>query len=171
MMVVGNRPSSYTPRPAPLPRKYAVSFRRNTLQRREIRNVFEHSERPLGAEEVLQLASEKMAGLGMATVYRTIKVLTNDGWLVPVALPGASPRYEIRGKAHHHHFHCRKCRRIYELNGCVDQLLNMIPRTFQMLDHIVLIDGVCADCRRTAKHRRSAAQRNLSMRRGNSKQR
>jgi Fur family ferric uptake transcriptional regulator len=170
-MVVGNKPSWYAPKRVPLPPKHAVSFRRNTLQRREIRSVFEHSERPLGAEEVLQLAGEKMAGLGMATVYRTIKALTDDGWLVPVALPGASPRYEIRGKAHHHHFHCRKCRRIFELSGCVDQLRNMIPRTFQMLDHIVLIDGVCADCRRNSKDRRSAAQRNLSMRHGNSKQR
>src|SRR5690349_23270702 len=122
MMVVGNKPLSMHQAPRRFHPKHGVSFRRKTRQRREIRNVFEHSERPLGADEVLELAREKMAGLGMATVYRTIKALTDDGWLVPVALPGASPRYEIRGKAHHHHFHCRKCRRIFELSGCVDQL-------------------------------------------------
>jgi Fur family transcriptional regulator, ferric uptake regulator len=170
-MIVGDKRLPYRRMVTPLAPKHPISFCRNTLQRREIRNVFEQSDRPLGADEVLELGREKMAGLGMATVYRTIKALTDEGWLVPVALPGASPRYEIRGKAHHHHFHCRKCHRIFELNGCVGQLRKMIPRTFEMLDHIVLIDGVCADCHRARKPGRPAAQRNLSMRSGNSKRR
>ena len=30
----------------------------------------------------------EMAGLGMASVYRTIEALTEEGWLVPVEMPG-----------------------------------------------------------------------------------
>jgi Fur family ferric uptake transcriptional regulator len=140
------------------------SFRRNTQQRREIREVFERTDRPLAADEVLQLAQEKMAGLEIATVYRAIKALTNEGWLVLVAIPGASPRYEIRGKAHHHHFHCLKCDRLFELKACVAHLGKMIPPTFQMIDHVVLIDGFCTECRRGRKVQRTATRRNSSMR-------
>jgi Fur family ferric uptake transcriptional regulator len=150
--------------PTPSAAQRSQSFRRNTQQRREIREVFERTDRPLAADEVLELAQERMAGLGIATVYRAIKALTNDGWLVPVAIPGASPRYEIRGKAHHHHFHCLKCGRLFELKACVAHLGKMIPPTFQMIDHVVLIDGFCTECHFGNKVQPRAARRDSSRR-------
>jgi Fur family transcriptional regulator, ferric uptake regulator len=151
-MIVGPKSFSYHAIVRlPSPTTESRSFRRNTQQRREIREVFERNDRPLAADEVLQLAQAKMAGLGIATVYRTIKTLADEGWLVPVAVPGAPPRYELRGKAHHHHFHCLKCRRLYELEGCLEHLGKMIPQTFQVVDHVVLIYGFCAGCRRGRK--------------------
>jgi Fur family transcriptional regulator, ferric uptake regulator len=99
------------------------SFRRNTQQRREIREVFERNDRPLAADEVLQLAQDRMAGLGIATVYRTIKALTDEGWLTPVKMPGAPLRYELRSKAHHH-FHCLQCRKLFGLDGCLNTWAN-----------------------------------------------
>src|ERR1700751_1046071 len=143
-MIVGDKRLPYRRMVTPLAPKHPISFCRNTLQRREIRNVFERSDRPLGADEVLELGREKMAGLGMATVYRTIKALTDEGWLVPVALPGAPPRYEVRGKAHHHHFHCLKCGKLFELSGCLERLGELIPASFRVVDHVVLIYGYCA---------------------------
>ena len=116
--------------PSPNAAKASKTFRRNTQQRREIREVFERNNRPLAADEVLHLARQKMAGLGMATVYRTIKALTDEGWLVPVEVPGAPPRYEVRGKAHHHHFHCLKCGKLFELDGCLERLGKLIPPSF-----------------------------------------
>src|ERR1700751_1143977 len=124
--------------------KTSKTFRRNTQQRREIREVFERNNRPLAADEVLHLAQQKMAGLGMATVYRTIKALSDEGWLVPVEVPGAPPRYEVRGKAHHHHFHCLKCGKLFELSGCLERLGELIPASFRVVDHVVLIYGYCA---------------------------
>ncbi|MFZ0679809.1 Fur family transcriptional regulator [Candidatus Binatus sp.] len=131
--------------------KSPKTFRRNTEQRRHIRDVFERNDRPLAADEVLQLAQQKVAGLGIATVYRTIKVLTGEGWLVSVEVPGESPRYEVRGKVHHHHFHCLKCRRMFELEGCLEQLGKMIPPSFRVVDHVVLIYGLCSSCARVSK--------------------
>jgi Fur family ferric uptake transcriptional regulator len=142
--------------------KSSKTFRRNTQQRREIREVFEQNDRPLAADEVLQLGQERIAGLGIATVYRTVKGLIDEGWLIPVEVPGQPPRYEARGKAHHHHFHCLKCQRLFELNGCLEHLEKSIPSTFRVIDHVVLIYGYCAGCDRTRKAghapvRRSAA--------------
>jgi Fur family transcriptional regulator, ferric uptake regulator len=142
--------------------KSSKTFRRNTQQRREIREVFEQSDRPLAADEVLQLAQERVAGLGMATVYRTIKGLIDEGGLIAVEVPGQPPRYEVRGKAHHHHFHCLKCKRLFELEGCLEHLEKLIPSTFRVVDHIVLICGYCAGCDPTRKARRPPVRRSAA---------
>jgi len=141
MLLSAAVPSSRAARPS-------KTFRRNTQQRREIREVFERNDRPLRADEVLQLAQKNVSGLGIATVYRTIKGLTDEGWLIPVEIPGQPPRYELRGKAHHHHFHCLGCRRLFELEGCLERLGKLIPPSFRVVDHAVLIYGYCATCGR-----------------------
>ena len=119
---------------------------RNTRQRTVIRKVIEEANRPLGAPEILAEARTSFAGLGIATVYRTVKALTEEGWLVPVELPGEPPRYELSGKAHHHHFQCKDCGKVYELDGCVDNLRNLLPRGFAISGHEVLLYGQCVTC-------------------------
>ena len=78
---------------------------RETRQRIAIRRVFESADGPISPEDVLALAQESVSGLGIATVYRSIKNLVEEGWLVAVELPGQASRYEVAGKGHHHHFH------------------------------------------------------------------
>lgn len=124
---------------------------RNTRQRTVIRKVFEDTNRPMGAPEVLEAAKPLLAGLGIATVYRTIKALLEEGWLTPVELPGEPPRYELSGKDHHHHFHCRDCGKVYELEGCVDNLKKMTPPGFRLLGHDVILFGLCVACLRAAR--------------------
>jgi Fur family transcriptional regulator, ferric uptake regulator len=157
------------PYPAVMPpsrvAKSPKTLRRNTQQRREIREVFERNDRPLAADEVLDLTQQKVTGLGMATVYRTIKALTDEGWLVPVEVPGAPPRYEVRGKAHHHHFHCLKCGKLFELEGCLERLGKLIPPSFRVVDHVVLLYGYCATCARTRNSKPAAASRSHASKR------
>lgn len=119
---------------------------RQTRQRAIIREVFENANRPLGAPEVLAGAQRHMTRLGIATVYRTIKALVDEGWLVSVDLPGEPPRYELAGKGHHHHFHCRDCGKMFELNGCVDNLKRLLPPGFNISGHEVLLYGQCSTC-------------------------
>ena len=87
-------------------------------------------------------------GLGIATVYRTLKSGVEGGWLQPVDLPGEPPRYEPTGKQHHHHFHCRSCDRVYEIEGCPDGLRNLTPPGFALEAHEIVLYGRCADCAR-----------------------
>ncbi len=121
---------------------------RNTRQRRAIREVFEESKRPLSPEEVCRLAKDKVDGLGIATVYRTIRTLIDEEWLVAVELPGEAARYEVSGKDHHHHFHCRPCGKVYEIFGCLGGYTNLVPEGFQLDSHEVILYGTCKDCRR-----------------------
>ncbi len=119
---------------------------RNTNQRRAIRQVFEEIDRPLSPFETLELAKKISPGLGIATVYRTIKVLCEDKWLAPVPLPNEAPRYEIAGKPHHHHFSCRACTKVFEVSGCPGDLKGIAPHGFTLENHDLILYGLCKDC-------------------------
>lgn len=129
---------------------------RDTKQRRAIRQVFEQANRPLSPEEVHQYARATVKGLGIATVYRTIKSLLEEGWLVPVELPGMATRYEIAGKGHHHHFICRECGRAYEIEQCPGDLSYLTPSDFRFENHEVFVYGLCASCIRLQQQQQEA---------------
>jgi Fur family ferric uptake transcriptional regulator len=129
---------------------------RNTRQRTAIRDVFEYFDRPLSPDDVLAAARARVQGLGIATVYRNIRTLVDEGWLVLVELPGQAARYELAGKGHHHHFQCTGCGQLYELQGCVEHFRNMIPAGFQVTAHDLQLYGVCRNCR--VDSRESAAK-------------
>jgi len=119
---------------------------RDTAQRRAIRRAFEVADRPLSPQEVLQAAQQEVAGLGIATVYRTVKGLLEENWLEPVELPGEAARYEVSGKRHHHHFLCRGCDRVFEIEGCPGSLRGLTPPGFTLESHEVVLYGRCPGC-------------------------
>ena len=52
---------------------------RNTRQRSAIRDAIALADRPLLPQEVLEAAQHEVPGLGIATVYRNLKVLVEEG--------------------------------------------------------------------------------------------
>jgi Fur family ferric uptake transcriptional regulator len=119
---------------------------RNTRQKTAIRDAFEVAGRPLSTGEVLDLAQSKVEGLGIATVYRNVKSLVDEGWLATVELPGEPPRYEISGKDHHHHFQCETCGRVFELHGCLPGLDKLAATGFSVKRHELVLYGNCPEC-------------------------
>jgi len=118
---------------------------RDTRQRRAIRRAFETSGRPLSPREVRAAAHRHAPTLGLATVYRNLRSLVEEGWLVPVEVPGEPARYEPAGKRHHHHFRCRRCDRLFELGGC-RRPVPRAPRGFVVESHELTLFGRCAAC-------------------------
>jgi Fur family ferric uptake transcriptional regulator len=119
---------------------------RNTRQKRAIRDVFERAERPLSTDEILAEAHGAIRSLGIATVYRSIRSLLDEGWLAAVDLPGRTPLYERAGKQHHHHFVCTACARVFEIDGCSSEIRGELPPGFRATGHDVTMYGVCAAC-------------------------
>lgn len=124
---------------------------RDTSQRRAIVSALQAAGRPLSPKEILEGAQTQVPRLGMATVYRAIKDLIDDGELVAVDLPGEAPRYEAAGKPHHHHFQCRRCSGVYEIHGCPGHLDAMVPEGFTLEKHEVILYGVCATCKAASR--------------------
>ena len=132
---------------------------RNTRQRAAILEALQEANRPLTPQEILDLARRKLATLGQATVYRAIKSLLLDKALQAVSIPGEPDRYEVAGKPHHHHFYCRTCSRVYEMEGCPGPLNGLAPRGFEVDAHEVLLYGRCATCATPRPRRKAAAGR------------
>jgi Fur family transcriptional regulator, ferric uptake regulator len=119
---------------------------RNTRQRRALRDAFEEQNRPLSPSELLALASEKVDGLGIATVYRTIKSLLEEGGLAQVDLPGEPPRYELAGKPDHHHFQCNSCSKVFDAPGQLDHTDKLAPEGVSVAKYILVVYGTCQAC-------------------------
>jgi Fur family ferric uptake transcriptional regulator len=119
---------------------------RHTRQRGAIRQIIAEAGRPLSIREIHTAASRLVRGLGIATVYRTLRELRREGDLLAVELPAEPARYELAGKVHHHHFRCRSCDRVYDVEGCVTQLRALVPRNFRLEDHELTLYGQCAAC-------------------------
>ena len=120
---------------------------RNTRQLRAIHDVLNGTDRPVSIEEIHRAAKAREPGLGVATVYRTVKALVEAGTVVSIALPGEGPRFELSGKGHHHHFQCNRCGRIFETKACLGNLRRLVPRRFQITGHEIVLYGRCAECR------------------------
>ncbi|MBL8230039.1 MAG: transcriptional repressor [Bryobacterales bacterium] len=121
-------------------------FSRNTRQRSAIQETFRQNDRPLRPEEVLIHSQQTVEGIGITTVYRTIRTLVDEGWLVEVHLTGEAARFELAGKEHHHHFRCNQCERVFELAGCESDFRRLAPKGFQVTQHDLTLFGLCAEC-------------------------
>jgi Fur family ferric uptake transcriptional regulator len=129
---------------------------RNTRQRTAIRDAIAEAERPLLPQEVLDYAQRHAPGLGIATVYRNLKTLVDEGELKPVVLPGESARYELAEHRHHHHFQCLQCQRVFDVHACPGDLSRLAPPGFSVENHDLTLYGRCSDCRTSGSRARSA---------------
>ena len=133
---------------------------RSTRQRSAIRTAIDAAGRPLSTQEVLDAAQTEVPAMGMATVYRNVKLLVDAGEIIVVTLPGESPRYESAQHAHHHHhFQCDVCKRVFDVHDCPGDLARLAPPGFSVSRHELTLYGECGDCAATPKKRarRSAA--------------
>jgi len=121
-------------------------MQRDTRQRRAIRRVFMSAGRPLTPEEVLESGQQLVPSLGLATIYRNVKILTAQGWLTEVELPGGGLRYELAERPHHHHFLCRKCDQAFDVHQCPDRIEELAPEGFEVDGHEMILYGRCAAC-------------------------
>lgn len=129
---------------------------RATRQRAAIREALQAAARPLLPDELLLAARTHAPGLGLATVYRTLKLLVEEGSLRTVELPGENVRYEPAGHHHHHHFQCRRCLRVFDVHACPGDLAGLAPAGFVVQDHELTLYGLCSECSTRAPRRRAA---------------
>ena len=122
------------------------SMQRSTKQRTAIQQAMTQADRPLAPQEVLELAQATLPGLGIATVYRALKAMAEEGLLREVHLPGRSPMYEVAHHGPHPHFQCRVCARVFAVHACPGDLASLAPPGFEVDSHEITLYGRCSDC-------------------------
>ncbi len=89
-------------------------------------------------------------GIGIATVYRTVDLLLELGFLRAITIKKNQLRYEVNWPGdHHHHLVCKGCGRVIEFGSCNFQLISKeiekVTR-FRIEEHILEAYGLCHDC-------------------------
>jgi Fur family transcriptional regulator, ferric uptake regulator len=89
-------------------------------------------------------------GMGLATVYRTLGLLTGEGVIDALSHHPGELCYRWCGDEHHHHLVCNRCHRVIELRECeLDSWLDRLSADhgFVATGHRLEVAGLCGDCR------------------------
>jgi Fur family ferric uptake transcriptional regulator len=103
-------------------------------------------EGPFTPQELLGRAQRVCPGLGIATVYRSIRDLVEVGRVRGIVVAGSTPRYERTNVPHHHHFHCESCGEVTLLEGCPLKKDYQLPSGLKVSSHEVIFTGTCPTC-------------------------
>jgi Fur family transcriptional regulator, ferric uptake regulator len=104
---------------------------------------------PLEVQAALRM---RFKGVGLPTVYRILENLASSGILVTAASEDRQLRYFIcQGieSGHHHHFICRKCGKVEEVDLCLmEDVSKYVKRHLKatVQSHFLQIEGLCSQC-------------------------
>jgi Fur family transcriptional regulator, ferric uptake regulator len=120
---------------------------RLTPQRRAVIDAVGAQSGAFTAVAVYDRARRARPGLGLATVYRTLEMLRNEGTIR--ALPGVGEGSYVRcHPGHHHHLVCISCGGVEETELCGAPSPAVLRRKhgFRAQSHDLDVYGLCARC-------------------------
>ena len=89
-------------------------------------------------------------GAGRATVFRTIRLLTDLGVTCRVLLEDGSLHYRVSQRGHHHHLVCTACGTVRDLDQCaVAEMMREMADSlgYDIEGHWLELYGRCNACR------------------------
>ncbi len=130
-----------------------------TRQRDQILRIFAEAGRHLSAEDLYLLVKKTAPGTGYATVYRTLKLLTEAGLADERRFDDGVTRYEFKATdGHHDHLICTGCGRIIEFeNRQIEELQQHVAKKNQFLvqSHRLELYGFCDRCQDKKRREKS----------------
>jgi Fur family ferric uptake transcriptional regulator len=123
---------------------------RATPRRLEVLEELAQERDDVTAQQLWSRLRERDSRAGLATVYRTLALLSEKGVVDVLSHHGGEQCYRLCGDEHHHHLLCERCHRVVEIQECgLDDWVAAAAKKqgFVATDHSVEIVGLCADCR------------------------
>ena len=103
---------------------------------------------------ILEKVRERSPSVGMATVYRTMKLLEEAGVAHARDFGSGSTLYEVAlGRPHHDHLVCERCGQIIEfVSEPIEKLQEEVAaeHDFELRRHRHELFGICSRCRASA---------------------
>lgn len=125
-----------------------ITPRRTTRQREAVREALAASDEFVSAQALHLTLRTDGSTVGLATVYRTLAALAEDGE-ADALQSGGEVLYRACTPTHHHHLICRSCGRTVELEAAtVERWAGQVAAEhgFVEPEHVVDIFGLCAEC-------------------------
>src|SRR5271155_1961006 len=125
---------------------------KQTAQRDTILRSFLETRDHLSTDELYRLEKKKDEGIGVTTVYRTLKLLAECGLASEVAFNDGIARYEHQyQRRNHHHMVCTECGSSVEFfSADIERIEQAVGRKNKYLPtrHTFQIYGICAKCQK-----------------------
>ena len=126
---------------------------RNTIQRTAITELMENTSEFISAQELHDQLTESGQKIGLATVYRTLASLAEEGRLDVLRADSETLYRHCATKWHHHHIVCTRCGRTVEV--AADQIEGWSQTVakesgFLVTSHTIEIWGLCTQCQADA---------------------
>lgn len=128
---------------------YKLTPQRRAVLDAVVNNVGKH----LSTEEIYDLVKTECPEIGLATVYRTLLLLSDLGILSKLNLEDGCVRYELNlheEDHQHHHLICTSCGAVIEVvMDLLESLEDEIEKNyeFKIQDHKVKFFGLCKNCK------------------------
>lgn len=124
---------------------------KQSKQREMVLDIFLSYEGHLTTQELYDLVRLKDKEIGVATVYRAMKVICDSGLASEIDVGDGNKRYEHKyNHPHHDHLICTKCGKLIEFNNPKIEQIQMDvckEMDFQPCEHRLQIYGICKKCR------------------------
>jgi Fur family ferric uptake transcriptional regulator len=127
----------------------SVAIRRPTKQRAAIEALLVDIVDFMSAQDLHARLRAQGEGVGLATVYRTLQAMADDGDVDMMRSHDGEAVYRRCSSGHHHHLVCRACGRTVEVEGpAVETWTDKISAEngFTDIQHTLEIFGLCAAC-------------------------
>jgi Fur family ferric uptake transcriptional regulator len=136
---------------------------KTTRQRERVVRAFFAAGRHLTAEQLHQRIQDQAPGIGLVTVYRTLKLLREAGLATGRQFGDAYTRFDpTPADRPHDHLICTRCGKIQEFQATtLYALRERVARSqgFTVTEHRLDLYGLCRECSRLEKTRVSRGAR------------
>lgn len=128
-------------------------MKKYSKQREAIINSLKNRKDHPTAEELFLELKNKMPEIGIATIYRNLQSLYQDGEITKIKTKDGTDRYDGNIKQHIH-FECVKCGKVSDIL-LEDDKINKLGNDMKMLakkigahqeNFSIIINGVCKNC-------------------------
>jgi len=129
-----------------------LSGRRTTRQRSALLALLDELDGFRSAQDLHALLRERGDSVGLATVYRALQAMVDDGQLDVLRTSDGEAGYRRCSPSHHHHLVCRSCGRTVEVaDPPVERWASRMAAEhgFSEVQHQVEVFGICAECTAT----------------------
>lgn len=122
---------------------------RPTRQRRAITAALGASDEFRSAQDIHELLRREGETIGLATVYRALQLMADNGLVDVVKTDSGEAVYRQCSASHHHHLVCRACGRTIEIQGpAVERWANAMAAEhgYVEVSHTIELFGTCPTC-------------------------
>lgn len=132
---------------------HSLNFKLTPQREAAVRVLLENEQGHLSAEDVYMLVKKKSPDIGLATVYRTLELLSELNIIQKLNFGDNVARYEFRSaeaEHHHHHLVCLNCGKVEEIReDWLSPIEEQIEKEFdfKIVDHRLIFQGICSSCK------------------------